>query len=431
LPKSELGEVERWERNLANGSPVYAQVSARRLRAFLREMEVSAEDLVALEPRRLRNLIEDYLAIEKKRGHAGSYVRTTLKAIRSWLIHNDKEFPKGIKVPNDRLHPRIEAEQTPSTEDLRRVLLAANPYERVAIALVAFSGLRLQSLGNHLGDDGLTIADLPELKVEGHRVSFEKAPMIVRVRAASSKSGREFFTFLGPEGCRYLKDNLEARLRDGEKLSAETDLVAPSRAHKRFMATINVGDRIRKPMRKAGVAARPYAWRSYFIQKCLEAQSARGVPDRFIEFWVGHSGDVSDRHYGTGKAHVPAALVEEMRTAYTRCCEFLETPLSERQADLTAELKRALLAVAEVPEKDRARFANAPNEEIIRVVRERLLQGKVEFLSAPQNGLGSSAGDGANRAQRPVNLVDAERLLREGWTFVANFGPDRVILQPP
>jgi hypothetical protein len=431
MPKSGLSELDRWERNLANGSAVYAQVSARRLRAFLREMDVSAESLVGIEPKKLRNLVEDYLAIEKERGHSGGYVRTTLKAVRSWLVHNDREFPKGIKVPNDRLHPRIEAEETPTTEDLRRVLLAANRQERVSIALVAFSGLRLQCLGSHLGDDGLTVADLPELRIEGRRVSFEKTPTIVRVRATSSKSGRGFFTFLGPEGCRYVKDELEARMKAGEAVDGETDLVSPSKAQKRFLRTINVGDRIRKPMRAANVAARPYAWRSYFIQKCLEAQSARGVPDRFIEFWVGHTGDVSDRHYGTGKAHVPPALVEEMRMAYTRCCEFLETSLSDRQADLTAELKRALLAVAEVPEKERAKFANAPNEEIIRVVRERLLGRKSagpDVTPTPGNRSGAA---GSSWTQRPVNLEEAERLLREGWTFVANFGPDRVILQPP
>jgi hypothetical protein len=62
MPKSELSELDRWERNLANGSPLYAQVSARRLRAFLREMDVSAEVLLTLEPRALRNLVEDVTA---------------------------------------------------------------------------------------------------------------------------------------------------------------------------------------------------------------------------------------------------------------------------------------------------------------------------------------------------------------------------------
>jgi integrase len=341
MPKAVLSEVERWERNLANGSTAYAQVSARRLRAFCREREVEPDALASMEPKPLRHILEDYLVSEREKGHSGEYIRTTIKAVRSWLVHNDKELPKGLKIPNRRLHPRIADETALTTEDLRKVLLAANSYERVAVGFVAFAGLRIGVLGNQDGSDGLRVSDLPEILIDGQRVSFAKVPAMVKVRAVNSKEDNEHVSFIGPEMCRYVKENLEERIRKGEKVDGSTDLISPVKAGKQFMTAINVGDRIRRPMRATGVAARPYAWRSYFIQTCLVAQSRseRNVPDRFVEHWVGHVGDISDKHYGTGKGS--AALVEEMREAYSRCVPFLETALGEKM-DKTRETRREL-----------------------------------------------------------------------------------------
>ena len=136
------------------------------------------------------------------------------------------------------------------------MLRSSPPRVRVAIALMAFSGLRPQSIGNHDGSDGLMLKDLPELRIEGGEVVFEKIPTMVVVRPTLSKARHKYFTFLSSEGCTYLKEYLEERIRGGEELKPETPLIAHERrgaAEKRFVMTKKITHYIRQCMRRAGV----------------------------------------------------------------------------------------------------------------------------------------------------------------------------------
>ncbi|MFN4337240.1 MAG: hypothetical protein ACK4FV_06660 [Candidatus Nitrosocaldus sp.] len=53
-------------------------------------------------------------------------------------------------------------ERVPSKDELTRILRMATPRARVAIALMAYSGLRPESIGNYDGTDGLRLSDMPE-----------------------------------------------------------------------------------------------------------------------------------------------------------------------------------------------------------------------------------------------------------------------------
>lgn len=86
------------------------------------------------------------------------------------------------------------------------------------LVLVAHGGLRLQVIGNIDATDGLRLRNLPELRIEGGDVEFEKVPALVNVSKALSKNGSAFFTFLGPEACDHVLAYLRWRIKDGEKL---------------------------------------------------------------------------------------------------------------------------------------------------------------------------------------------------------------------
>ncbi len=75
---------------------------------------------------------------------------------------------------------------------------------------------------------------------------------MVVVRNSLSKARHQYFTFLSEEGCGYLKDHLEQRLRGGEKLTTESALVSPKHAKKVFIRSVNIGHPIRIPKRSAG-----------------------------------------------------------------------------------------------------------------------------------------------------------------------------------
>ncbi|MDG6907804.1 MAG: hypothetical protein JRN20_18690 [Nitrososphaerota archaeon] len=77
----------------------------------------------------------------------------------------------------------------------------ASPKARVSIALMAFSGLRPESLGSFAGTDGIKLQDFTEARITSDRLSFDKKniPSILRVRTPLSKAMHQYFTFVGEE----------------------------------------------------------------------------------------------------------------------------------------------------------------------------------------------------------------------------------------
>ncbi len=255
------------------------------------------------------------------------YVAGILKAVKSWLRYNDTTLTRRIKIRNVDSKPTIENEQVPTQEELSRIFRASPPRIRVAEVLLAFADLRPETIGNHDGSDGLTLADLPELKVKDNSVVFEKIPTLIVVRPSLSKTRRRYFTFLSDEGCTYLKEYLEERLRAGERLSEKSPLVGYERSRaetKPFQLTRKLTHYIRTCMRKAGVRKRPYVLRAYAETQFIIAESKDKISHPYLQFIAGHKGDIEAR-YSTNKGRLPPEMVEDMRSAYKACEPFLST----------------------------------------------------------------------------------------------------------
>jgi hypothetical protein len=47
------------------------------------------------------------------------------------------------------------------------------------------------------------------------------------VRRELSKAGHQYFSFLSKEACGYLKDYLEARIREGEQVNPDSAVITP------------------------------------------------------------------------------------------------------------------------------------------------------------------------------------------------------------
>jgi hypothetical protein len=97
----------------------------------------------------------------------------------------------------------LKDEKVPTRKELKKIFLSGDKKARVSSVLVAHSGLRIKTLGDYEGEDGLRIKDLPEVKVEGDSVDFEQIPTLVIVRKELSKAGHQYFTFISEEGCEY------------------------------------------------------------------------------------------------------------------------------------------------------------------------------------------------------------------------------------
>jgi hypothetical protein len=146
-------------------------------------------------------------------------------AVKSWMVWNDIEVPRSVRIYGASDYNKYGNEVPPTRQELRRILDVAEKRPKVSIALMAFCGFRPEVQGNMVGDDGLKLADLPDLKVEnefdgsgnvvGGRVSFLNVPAAVVCRRSISKAGHVYSAFLPQEGCQYLTNYLEWRMKQG------------------------------------------------------------------------------------------------------------------------------------------------------------------------------------------------------------------------
>ena len=409
-------DVKRWHDNMARGSQVTADVYLRRLGNFCIQNATTPETLLSKSEEELHNLLLDTVSTMEKR-YAGSYVQSVVKAVKSWLAHNGVEIKRQIKIRGAEDAPSLRDERVPTKEELRRIFLSGDKKTRTASVLVAHTGVRIKTIGNYQGNDGLRVRDLPEMKIEGKMVEFECNPTLVVVRRELSKAGHQYLTFLSEEGCEYLKDYLETRMREGEALSPESAIVTPKQRMKPFIRATNVGDVIRLAIRKAGYEWRPYVLRSYFDTQLMLAESKGLVLRDYRQFWMGHKGDIENR-YTTNKGRLPENVVEDMREAYRRSQEYLQTTRKDETSEerLRDSFRKQLLLVAGFSAEEVEELDLSMNDETFQeIVRRKLM--------------GAMVNNGAS--QKVVDVEEVECYLSGGWDFVANLPNERVVIKLP
>lgn len=411
-------DVDRWFNNTARGSPVTADVYLRRLGAFCERHKITPKTFLSMTDEDIYNLILDFVTSEEKKCYAGSYIHSIIKAIRSWLGHNRRELKGKIKIMGVQDTPSLKDERVPTKDELKKIFLSGDKKSRVASILVAHSGLRLESLGNFFGNDGLTVKDIPEMIVEGDNVDFEKVPAMIVVRRELSKAGHQYLSFLSEEGCDYLKDYLDERTRQGEKITSESPIITPKRRLKPFIRVTNIGDIIRKAIRQAGFRWRPYVLRSYFDTQLMLAESKGLILRDYRQFWMGHKGDIEGR-YTTNKQRLSEDVKEDMREAYRRSQEFLQTT----KTDLTSEER-----MKEAFRKQLLVVAGFTQDEIEKMDIE--VMGDEEFQTkVKQKLLGVMTNNGSKQKVIPVG--DVETYISQGWEYVATLPDNRAILKIP
>lgn len=100
-------------------------------------------------------------------------------------------------------------------------------------------------------------------------------------------------------------------------------------------------------IRKAGFDWRPYVLRSYFDTQLMLAESKGLVLRDYRQFWMGHKGDIENR-YTTNKQKLPENVIEDIREAYHKSQEFLQTIKAEetREEKVKESFRKQLLLVA-------------------------------------------------------------------------------------
>jgi hypothetical protein len=409
--------IKRWYNNNVQGSRATADVYLRQLGLFCARHNLTPQDLAKMSPNDIYGLLVDYIEQHGK-DFAGSYMKTTVKVVKSWLKENDIEIKKDIKIKGSNLTPTLKNERPPSQDELRQIFLAATPTTRVSCALMAHSGFRPEVLGHYHGDDGLRVKDFPEMEIKGKNVIFHVIPTMVIVRPELSKTKHQYFSFLGEEGCGYLKTLLEARLAKDEVITPETDIIKPKARNKHFMRATNIGDGVRNAIRRAGFPWRPYVLRAYFDTRLMIAESKGKIIRDYRQFFMGHVGDIEQR-YTIGKGQLEKDTLDDIREAYKRSQEFLQTirpaGMSEDETFVMVR-KQILMSVGyTIDELSKLDLVKLEDAEIQRMSSER------SILKALNNG----------NKQKLIDVDQLEKYLDLNWTFVAQPSKQKVIVRPP
>lgn len=395
--------VKAWYDNVAAGAKITADVYLRTIGLYCALTNETPASILKKQPIELRN---QYAALVRKfesESRAQSYIVRFRKALISFLKYYDIEHKlNGIRIGGIQGTPTLINERVPTQEELRRIFTAANRQTRIALALMAFSGVRPEVLGNYQKNDGLTIGDFPEMRINNKEITFEKIPTMITVRLTLNKARKPFFTFLGDEGTFYLKQWLEERMNKGEILTARTPIFSP-----RFVTTGTIRKDMRYALHSAGFQWRPYVLRSYFDTQLLLAESKGLVARDYRTFWMGHTGDIENR-YTTNRAKLSTEMIEDMRASYQKALRYLETNIKEEK-DLGKQLNAKFLAVAGFTQSEIDSMVNYTEQQIDEAVRRKLL--------------------GARGREFVVPNTQVHEMLNRGYEFISQLGTNESILR--
>jgi len=420
---------KRWYENLSRSSEWTARTRARDLYRFLRKHDLTPSSLVekgTKDRREVEDLLMDFVAELHKDKYSPGYIENYLKAVKSWLEFNEIILVRKITVGNRDRTPTLEDERVPTNDELGQIMNSARERGRCSIALMAFSGLRPQVLGDMRGNDGLEVRDFPEIIIENDKVSFSSIPTRVFVRPELSKTNNRYFSFLAEEGCEYLKGYLEKRLAIGEVLDGRSAIIAVKPGYESIgwregdrgsghVTTKTLSKEIRDAIRPR-FQWRPYVLRAYFDTMLLIAESQGKITHSYRQFFMGHKGDIEAR-YTTNKGRLPESLLEDMREAYRRSQSYLQTKGKDTSEETLRESfrKQLLLVAGFNPDEIETMDPSMDDETFQETVRKKLL--------------GSMANNGAS--QRVIDAKEIESFLSGGWDFVATLPDDRIVVRLP
>jgi len=424
-------KVRSWWEARALRSQLSADQYLRQFGFLLEHLKLSPAEVVSLakkNPDRLRDLLTRDAAKLKREGKLDSYISKFAEGLKSYFRFHHVSFD-GFPSLSPIRGASLTNEEVPTPDELNRVLERLSLRGRVSALLMAHSGLRPGVLGSYQARAGLTLGDIPDLKL-GKEPTFAEVPFVIRVPAALSKTRVSYVTFGSSQLASALLAYLAERREAGEELSPSSPVVVvlPTRgaANMRrktdtrfdsgFLTTNGVVGEIHKALVSSvpeGKRWRVYVLRSYCSTRLLMAEAAGKMTRDLREAILGHDGGVSAR-YNVGKTW-GAELLKEARASYKRAEPFLSTTGAPQ--DSTAERFAALLKVL------------VENEAISKKEAEVLLTGGMEELSERLKTARATVPE--KRAEKAVFVGEVKALLDAGWDFVSPLNGEMAVVRAP
>jgi hypothetical protein len=404
--------VAAWYANLCEGSEITADVYLRRLGRFCEENNQTPQRLAVMDTKTAFNVLVGAVRRYREVEFGGSMIKGYVKAVKSWLSHNDIEI-KRVNVKGANKTPTLKNEKTPEPYVLNSVWRFCDERQAATIAILAFTGFRPQVLGSYKGTDGLLLCDLPELEIDNARkkVVFKSIPMRALVREDRSKTGRGYEGFICEEGCKRLEQYLIKRMNSGEKLTQQSAIIGDDFGHGETVTTKSICKLVRKAFRHAGFQWRPYILRRYYDSRMGQAvaKSELGLLEEWVKFWMGRSGDIESEYRLHKK--LSDSQLEQMRQAYQRASETMLQTIELRR-DNAETMRREFRAVAlrsigftdgEIKQIDLGDLTAAGFQGLVKTKLGTNSEGntRIEMIVTPEEARNTSTLPNAGPCQRP------------------------------
>lgn len=436
-------KVRGWYEDMREKSALNADVNLRNLGLFCERMKTDPESILEMAKngnagKELKQKFKEYVRELKKQGKAGSYIVKYKTVLNHWIRFNDIPFRIDDKIDEAEKYRTVFHEKVPSQSELLAIIRNATKRGRVIIALMAFTGVRPESIGNYEGTDGLRLGDIEGFNPK--TLEFEIVPAMITVRDSLSKTRDEYFTLIGDEGLTYIKEYLKVRAEEGEILTAQSPLVTFrwGKDTKRDMPrTLLVTREVRDAMRKSGFNdMRPYVLRRYFASALSIGETRRFITHEWRQFIMGHKGDM-ESHYVSAKGNLNEDLKKTVKDSYSKCLPLLETSakaMSEEDKDREFKLRALKMdgfTDEEIVEKG---LLEMDNEELLRARREKLFgtpNGRQDYEESARldRQLMSKSKNGSRQKSIPILAIEA--YLNQGFEFVAKITDDKAIVRLP
>ena len=424
--------VKRWYENLKAKSEITADNYLRNFGLWLEWLNLTEEKLTELAKEdytALKNLISDQIRRKENEGKAGSYISTSLKPMLSFLKFNNITIHLQINIKNENRNLTTENERIPTKDELSTILRSTDTRGRLEIALMAFSGLRPETLGSYKGTNGLKLSDIKDLEIVKGKIEFKKIPAEITVRPELSKARHQYLTFLSEEGCKYMTEYLNERINSKEKISGESPLILPNESKSRketknrFLETQLISREIKKAIKKAGFTWRPYVLRAYFATNLDIAEASGKISHSWRQFIMGHKGDIEAR-YSTNK-NLSDEIKDQIRETYKKCQKYLSTQTTKTQEEnLTQKLREYTLTIFETTFN--TKLKKEKKEELMKLSTENF-EEELRRISTKRKKEILNNGN----TQKIITINEIEEYINQGWEFITTLPNGKAIIRIP
>jgi hypothetical protein len=133
---------------------------------------------------------------------------------------------------------------------------------------------------------------------------------------------------------------------------------------------------------------------------------------------MGHSGDIENR-YTTNKGRLPDQVLDDMRAAYGKAQELLQTktPTGPNADEIKMMFANMGLAVAGYTDEQLKEIdiENLSLDDVAEMMKSKLAPNPV------QNG----------HQQKVVTVEEAEKLIGKGWSYISTLPNQKIVVKAP